>query len=112
MAVVNHKCLEINDKSWVMSRVVNRFTNRYWHTAIRLFLDAMRRTEPTFAEPKERNRNERRSPEAVVVQIILIQIAMEAKAVYNEEVMVTNEDAIAELGNELIGSREALTVGD
>ena len=27
MAVVNHKCLEINDKSWVMSRVVNRFTN-------------------------------------------------------------------------------------
>ena len=47
-----------------------------------------------------------------MVQIILIQIAMEAKAVYNEEVMVTNEDAIAELGNELIGSREALTVGD
>ena len=69
MAVVNHKCLEINDKSWVMSRVVNRFTNRYWHTAIRLFLDAMRRTEPTFAEPKERNSNERGSPEAVVVQI-------------------------------------------
>ena len=50
----------------------------------------MRRTEPTFAEPKERNRNECRSPEAVVVQIILIQIAMEAKAVYNEEVTVTN----------------------
>ena len=90
MAVVNHKCLEINDKSWVMSRDVNRFTNCYWHTAIRLFLDAMRRTEPTFAEPKERNRNEHRSPEAVVVQIILIQIAMEAKAVYNEEVTVTN----------------------
>ena len=38
--------LEINDKSWVMSSVVNRFTNRYWHIAIRLFLDAMRTTEP------------------------------------------------------------------
>ena len=61
--------LEINDKSWVMSSVVNRFTNRYWHTAIRLFLDAMRTTEPTYAKPKERNSNERGSPEAGVVQI-------------------------------------------
>ena len=47
-----------------------------------------------------------------MVQIVLIQIATEVKAVYNEEVTVTNEDAVAELGNELIGSREALTVGD
>ena len=61
--------LEINDKSWVMSSVVNRFTNRYWHIAIRLFLDAMRTTEPTYGKPKERNSNERGSPEAVVVQI-------------------------------------------